>query len=196
MVPFPRTYGVVRGGSAETVTVGDIEALLELRTELELVVQFGAGATPAIVAALDARLDQLASREPGRAKATRDDVADMRSIVTGAMAPANSLAVASIDADFPEIKGALNMSAIEKESEQFHQEVAEAVEDAPVSDADTLAGAFAEATAEATPEADLPQAGGNEPAAEAGDTVGGDDKEEEVETVTEALVELAAEAET
>jgi len=180
MPPFPRTYGVVRGGSAETVTVGDVEALLELRTELELVVKFGAGATPAIVAALDARLAQLASQEPGRAKATRDDVADMRSIVMDAKAPANALAVASIDVDFPEIKGMLNMSAIENESEQFHQEVAEAVDNAP-------------ATSEATPEADLPQAGGSEPAAEAGDTVVGD---EEVETVTDALEELAAEAET
>jgi len=197
MPPFPRTYGVVRGGSAETVTVGDVEALLELRTELELILQFGAGVTAEMVAALDARLGEPAWRGSSQRTATKDDVADMRSILTDAQAAANVLAVACIDADFQDIKRALNMSAIEKESEQFQQEVAEVVAGAPVSDgdaseADGQAEASAEATSEATPTIDAPQAGGSEPTAEARDTVV---SEQEVEAAAEALEELAAEAE-
>lgn len=192
MPPFPKTYQVVRGGSFETVVVGDVEALLDLRTELELVLQLGAGATPEMVAALDARLGQLASLEPGEAMTEFANVLDIRSVLTDAMAPANSLAAASIDANYPEIKGVLNMSAVKKESKKFKKEVAEAIGDAPVDDVDALANAFADATEEATLTAKTSQADGAEPAAEAEDIIIG---EQQVEIVADALEGLAAEAE-
>jgi len=221
MPRFPKTYVIVRGGSVETVTVTDIDTLLELRTELALLCHFGAGVTPAIIAAFEAKLNVLTSQNSDRTTAEYDDVEDMRSILMDAQASANALAAASIDADFPEIKGVLNMSTIENESEQFHQEAAEVIADAPVSDADALAEAFAEATTTEIPEADI----GGEPVvdevvtevdtyeAEPGEAVAETDMqqaeacelvaesegivggEQDVETVADALEKLADEAE-
>ncbi|NLX24162.1 MAG: hypothetical protein GXY55_21130 [Phycisphaerae bacterium] len=145
MASFPRTYGIVRDGRPTTVAVSDPDSLLALRTELELIQQFGADASPGFREALQSRLEQLDTEAD---TAARSVVADMCTILADATAPANGLAIACIDADFPQIRKALNMASIRKERNKFRKDVASEVHESGQENVDELAAAFAEATAE------------------------------------------------
>ncbi len=122
MKSFPRTYNVVRGGSGVNVTVETAEALLQLRTELELVRQFGQGCTIDDVGALDERLRTF-SDASGPDLARRESLADMRSILADSFDRANKDAVEAIDRDFPEMREALDMASIKKETDAFQKDL-------------------------------------------------------------------------
>jgi len=93
-------------------------------------------------------VDRLHAEGTGDVASAIIQLADMRSILIDGMAPANLMAARCMDADFPTLCGALDMDEIKNESEQFHQDVAAEISASGVPDADTLAEAFAEATAE------------------------------------------------
>ncbi len=124
MASFPKTYGIVRDGRPTTVAVSDAEALLALRTELELVRQLGTDEPPAVQDVLRSRLRRLDAKPEAAAASVRNGVADMCAILADARAPANGLAIACIDADFPQIREALNMASIRKERKKFRDDVA------------------------------------------------------------------------
>lgn len=119
---FPKTYEVVRAGSAQAATVDNAEALLGLRTELELMVQFGEGATSDEIATLDEQLRTF-SGESSEDLARQDSLADMRTILADALDPANARAIQVIDEEFPQIKEAMDMGSIKKEKRRFRKEV-------------------------------------------------------------------------
>jgi len=143
---FPQTYQIVRRGVITPVTVRDHETLLSLRTELELVVRFGAGATGPVVAALDAKLARIQSEGIGQTDPPAADIEDMRTILSDGLNPAAAAAIAEMDADFPQARGEINMESIQQESEQFHQDVADEIETSGVPDAEELGRAFTQAT--------------------------------------------------
>ena len=148
MAAFPRTYGVVKSGQVQTATVHDADELFALRAELELTLRFGAGATEQVLGALDERMRRLRAEGTGDVASALIQLTDMRSILLDGMAPANVMAARCMDADFPTLCGALDMDEIKNESDQFHQDVAAELSASGVPDADALAEAFAEATAE------------------------------------------------
>ncbi len=156
MAAFPRTYRIVRSGQVQTATVHDADELFTLRAELELTLRFGAGANERVLQALDERMSRLHAEGTGDVGSAIVQLADMRSILVDGMAPANLMAARQIDADFPTLTGALDMDEIKNESDQFHQDVAAEISVSGVPDADALAEAFAEATADAGDHADLP----------------------------------------
>ena len=123
MTSFPTSYKIVRTGKVQIVTVPDGQALLDLRTELELILRFGATATPEKFVLLDARIRRLASDTSERGRFLSDNLAEMRSILADAAEPINKLAAARIDEDFPDLMRAMNMSSIDNESNQYHEDL-------------------------------------------------------------------------
>lgn len=153
---FPRTYEVVRAGSAQAATVDNAEALLDLRTELELIVQFGEGATHDEITTLDERLRTF-SGESSEDLTRQDSLADMRTILADAFDPANARAIQVIDEEFPQIKEAMDMGSIKKEKRKFRKEVEEQLGIVQAAEGDDQAGqSMAEADGDATSSAPSP----------------------------------------
>lgn len=168
MAVFPRTYPIVREGVLQTATVGDRERLLDLRTELELGRRFSAGATPRLVAAIEARLTQVWTASAGSPQEREEALAnleDLQAILRDAMTSVNQQTMAEIDRAFPALRAGMNMSSIQQDSEQFREDVASEVQASEVEDVDALLAAFEQANAEGA-------AGAEAPTTEAGDAGG------------------------
>ena len=101
MAGLPTTFEITRAGTVETVPVPDQTTLLALRTELELVRRFGAGADRRVLEAIDARLDHVRSGVTARDGIGVEDIEDMRKILTDAPAATNAAAIARVDQDHP-----------------------------------------------------------------------------------------------
>lgn len=155
MLEWPRRYSIVRQGQHQTVTVDGPEALIELRTELELVRRFGAGATPTLIAAFDRRIEQI--RRPHQLPVGPDEMKiealmDMRAILSDSLSPVNRRTVARIDQESPEVKAGVAMSSIEKDAKEFREDVAKELNTPDDEDVDAVLAELAQAEAEADPE--------------------------------------------
>lgn len=149
---FPRSYAIVRQGRREAVAVADLEELIDLRTELEIVRRFGAGAGPGLVEALDRRIHEERSQETamGRTVADLAELEDMRSVLSDSLAPTVRRAIAEIDRDCPQARAGVVMESINNEADAFHKDVVDKLEDAGDPDIDALLAEFAEVTKDAT----------------------------------------------
>lgn len=123
MVGWPQTYQVVRQGAVTPATVGNDEDVIALRTELELMSSFAQGATPELLEALEDRLAAMKSGAAEEGGRTAEDIEDMIAILRDAMHPSTREAIAKLDADFPTARGEIDMAAVEKESNDFHEDV-------------------------------------------------------------------------
>lgn len=120
---FPRTFSVVREASVCAVTVRNNEELLNLRTELELVLRAGQAAAPGQLALLERRLDRLHEDNgiPGGPRV--DHVDEMCGILRDAGSMINHTTAACIDVDFPDIPRKLNMAIIDSETKRFEADM-------------------------------------------------------------------------
>ncbi|HPD28549.1 MAG TPA: hypothetical protein PLL20_01030 [Phycisphaerae bacterium] len=123
MASYPQTYQIARQGAVRPVTVGNDEDVIALRTELELMSSFAQGATPELVEALEDRLAAVKSGAAEEGGRTAEDIKDMVAILRDAMHPSTGEAIAKLDADFPTARGEIDMAAVEKESNDFHEDV-------------------------------------------------------------------------
>jgi len=124
---YPQTYQIARKGAVTPVTVGNDEEVIALRTELELMSSFAQGATAEIVEALEDRLAAVKTGGVNEGGRTAEDIEDMIAILRDAMHPSTADAIARIDADLPQARGEIDMASVEKESNDFHEDVAEQV---------------------------------------------------------------------
>jgi len=124
---YPQTYQIARKGAVTPVTVGNDEEVIALRTELELMSSFAQGATAEIVEALEDRLAAVKTGGVNEGGRTSEDIEDMIAILRDAMHPSTADAIARIDADLPQARGEIDMASVEKESNDFHEDVAEQV---------------------------------------------------------------------
>lgn len=158
---FPRTYRVVREGQVVPVTVDGFEPLVTLRTELAILAAFGRGASEPMVDALTARLERVASDQA--LENLTHTVEDMRTVLRDAMHPLTAAAIAVIDREFPQARGEIVMSSIERESREFHEDVAEQIARSGADDADALSEAFAAADQETPSKPAQPSSGDPDP---------------------------------
>jgi hypothetical protein len=131
--------------------VDDLDALVELRTELELIRRFGAGATPELLAALDRMIGQLWTQDRSDSPNGPDRIAkleDMRTILGDALSPVNRQAIARIDQECPQAIAGVTMSSIEKDTQEFRQDVVDQLGASGDDDVDALLAAFEEAERE------------------------------------------------
>jgi len=120
---FPRTYHVVRNGAIEAVFVENHEALVMLRTELELLRQFDAGASQALIGLLQEQLSKLQS-DSAVEDSRIGDIEDMTRILSDAIHPATLATTKVLDSDFPWLQTQINLEAIKQEKERFCCDVA------------------------------------------------------------------------
>lgn len=147
MDDFPTSYTIVRQGRPHAVQVNSLEELIDLRSELEIVRRFGAGANLELLRALDRCIAQLGDDRPDDASepATRiEGLEDMRAILCDALSPVNGETTARIDREWPRAKAGVNMASIDKDSAEFRQDLAKQLE-AGGEDVDALLAAFEEA---------------------------------------------------
>lgn len=155
MLEWPRRYAIVRQGQHQTVTVDAPEALIELRTELELVRRFGAEATPELIGAFDRRIEQIrrpSQPETDAAGKQIEALVDMRAILSDSLSPVNRGTIARIDQESPEAKAGVAMSSIEKDAKEFREDVAKELNTPDNEDVDGMLAELAQAEAEADPE--------------------------------------------
>ena len=148
---FPTTYQIVRQGQLQTVTANDLDALIELRTELELVRRFGAGATHELIAVLDRMIAELWTQDRADAPGGPDRIAkleDMRAILADALSPVNRQTIARIDQECPQAIAGVSMSSIEKDTQEFRQDVIDQLGASGDDDVDALLAAFEQASKE------------------------------------------------
>jgi hypothetical protein len=159
MLEFPKAYAVVRQGRQQVVSAADLDELIELRTELELVRLFGAGATAELIEAFDRRVAQVGRQDrddPPIDKVRIEGLKDMRAVLSDSLAPVNRRAITLMDVECPQAKAGIAMESIEKDTEEFRDDVAEELGAADESDIDAMLAAFAEAHRPA--EGEAPQA--------------------------------------
>ena len=145
MAGYPQTYQIVRQGVATPVTVGNDADVLALRTELELMASFAQGASLDLVEALEDRLAAVKSGGAGEGGRTAEEVADMIAILGDAVHSSTGEAIARIDADFPRARGEIDMAAVDKESNDFHEDVGDQVAASGRPDAGRMSQAFKQA---------------------------------------------------
>lgn len=142
---YPQTYQIARKGAVTPVTVGNDEEVIALRTELELMSSFAQGATAEIVEALEDRLAAVKTGGVNEGGRTAEDIEDMIAILRDAMHPSTADAIARIDADLPQARGEIDMASVEKESNDFHEDVAKQVAASDKPAAGRLSQAFKQA---------------------------------------------------
>jgi hypothetical protein len=145
---FPIAYRVVRQGRWQTASVSNLAELVALRTELEIIRRFGAGATAGLVATIDARLTRIWTDDQTDAASRTEliqDLQEMKGILCDAMAAANARVIVEIDRSFPEIQTRLPMNSIDKDTQQFRQAVTDQAK-ASDADVDAMLAAFEQAT--------------------------------------------------
>ena len=145
---FPRTYTIVRRGREQEIITGDREQLIALRTELEVVRRFGAGADHRAIAALDERLSRLWGEGPPPSRSTTrliESVEEMRDILCDALSPVNAATAARIDRQDPGLRSELIMDSIDGDSQNFRKDLARQLEASGAEDVDAMLAAFEEA---------------------------------------------------
>ncbi|MBN1514718.1 MAG: hypothetical protein JXB13_22080 [Phycisphaerae bacterium] len=131
MSTFPLTFKIVRNGGVEEVRVDDRPELVRLRTELELIRQYGRGADRSVVDALQA----IAAR-------SGDDVRELLTILQDAMNPLVEAGITRIDREFPGVRREMSEPVIASEAAKFRSDVAACIRRSARPDAAALADAY------------------------------------------------------
>ena len=151
MTLLPQHLSIVRNGRLQVVEVADFDAMVDLRTELELVTGFARAAGPDARDVLRRRRAAIRQGDVTCDDASRADLDDMIQILSDATDAINVRTIRQIDALFPEARGELNMDSIDKESQQFADDVAAQREDLDFSALDELCGPAEEANYDSDP---------------------------------------------
>lgn len=131
MSTFPLIFKIVRNGGVEEVRVDDRPELVRLRTELELIRQYGRGADRSVVDAL-----QAIAAESG------DDVRELLTILQDAMNPLVEAGITRIDREFPGVRREMSEPVVASEAAKFRSDVAACIRRSARPDAATLADAY------------------------------------------------------
>lgn len=143
---LPRTYRIVREGQPLEVSAATAETLVDLRTELEIVTRFGAGATPELLAAFDRRLEALAAA--GASAERLEAVREMRWILSDAIEPDNRDAIRQMDIENPQLQTGMNMGSIENDAKAFRNDVSTEAGQMGNDDIDAMLAEFEQAANE------------------------------------------------
>jgi len=132
MSTFPLACKIVRTGGVEEVRVDGRPDLGRLRTELELIRQYGRGADRPVVDALQAIV----------ADTSGDDVRELLTILQDAMNPLVEAAIARIDRESPGVRREMSEQVIASEAGKFRSDVAACIRRSTRPDAAALADAY------------------------------------------------------
>lgn len=152
---YPRTYAIVRQGESQVASVANLEELIALRTELELIRRFGAGATIELIDALDRRIAQMRSPDWTQSESSAPcagELQEVRAILSDSLSPANRQAVAQIDQECPQARAGVAMESIEQDTKDFRDDVTAQLQNAEIDDVDALLATFEQASQESSAE--------------------------------------------
>lgn len=162
---YPRTYAIVRQGESQVASVANLEELIALRTELELIRRFGAGATIELIDALDRRIAQMRSPDWTQSESSAPcagELQEVRAILSDSLSPANRQAIAQIDQECPQARAGVAMESIEQDTKDFRDDVTAQLQNAEIDDVDALLATFEQASQESSAEQSPAGAAGDE----------------------------------
>ncbi len=129
-------YSIVRGGRPHTATPASHDELVALRTELELLRRFAAGASDRVMQALRQRLDLP---DPPARGPNAEDLRDIITTIEDGLSSKTTSAINAIDRKHPDLAAELNMDNIAREGDQFSEDVLAAIKTSGAADAREIA---------------------------------------------------------